>query len=277
MKLSRKLLVMALVLAFVFGAVNMVVANSHTTGPWYVNTGNYFGNVPYNLGLNAEILQQGNNDFATIDQDGVNFAHIGQGVDYQFAPPATGPSSGNAAMIDQTGWYGEAEVNQRGSDNLADIKQHKGSNNYAGVGQNGDLMVADIKQMMATDSFVRASQFGGEGSEVSIMQFGDLNRIRTTQQGDYHYGRVMQKNNSYFNYASLDQRGSDQTAYIYQKGEENGALVEQAGSDNWAKVDQDGDHNAATVDQNNAFGLSALIDQNGNDNTAAITQTGGGL
>ncbi|MEC9490290.1 MAG: hypothetical protein UMU04_05025 [Halanaerobiales bacterium] len=276
MKLRRKFLVMVLVLAFVFGAVNMVAADDHTSGPWYTDTSEYYGNVPY-FNVNAEILQLGNDDSATINQNGENYAHIGQGIDFQFDPARTGASSDNEALINQTGEMNEGEINQRGNDNSATVmqdgySQNSGDRNYAGVGQNGDDMYAFVYQD-ANDSFVRSSQYGGEGSSVFVMQKGDLNRIRTTQQGDDHFAAVFQAAGSYFNYAKLDQEGNDQTAFIYQGGDKNGALVEQAGSDNWAAVKQHGDHNEARVDQNNATGLSALAVQFGNGNDANITQT----
>ena len=276
MKLSKRILVMALVLTFVFGVVNMVAADDHTNGPWYTDTSNYYGNVPY-FNVNAEILQLGNNDSATINQDGENYAHIGQGIDFQFDPARTNPSSDNTALIDQTGEMNEGEINQRGTDNMAKVfqtgtSQNSGDRNYAGVGQNGDDMHAFIYQD-ANDSFVRASQYGGEGSEAYVMQKGDLNRIRTTQQGNDHLVAVFQAEGSFFNYAKVDQQGDDQSAFVYQGGDKNGALVEQAGSDNWAAVKQHGDHNEARVDQNNATGLSALAVQLGNGNDANITQT----
>lgn len=277
MKLSRKILVMALVLAFVFGVVNLAAADDHTSGPWYTDTSEYYGNVPY-FNVNAEILQLGNNDSATINQDGENYAHIGQGIDFQFETPRTNPpSSDNEALIDQTGEMNEGEINQRGSDNMAKVfqvgtSQNSGDRNYAGVGQNGDDMTAFVYQD-ANDSFVRASQYGGEGSEAYVMQKGDLNRIRTTQQGNDHLALVVQAEESFFNYTKLEQQGDDQTAFIYQGGDKNGALVEQAGSDNWAAVKQHGDRNESVTDQNNATGLSALTVQLGNDNDASITQT----
>jgi len=270
MRLSSKLMVMALALVFVFGMTSTVAAFPEDVGA-YIDTSEYFGNVPYEKGLNAEIVQLGNNDLADIFQSGENFAHIGQGID-QSLGGVTGDSEDNEAFIEQTGLWGEAEVNQRGELNEANISQ-SGDENYAGIGQNGDDMVADIAQN-AVDSFVRVSQFGGAGSMADITQYGDTNRIRTRQDGYEHSVYVTQEEGSYWNYARVDQTGSYQQADVSQAGEKNSALVEQAGWGNVASVDQQGELNEAIVDQNEASGFSASIMQDGDNNHGTITQTG---
>ena len=270
----RKALILGLALVFVLGM--SVGASAWWQGQdWHIETGEYFGNVPYELQFSegAEIIQRGDDDTAIINQDGLNRAHIGQGIDYQFNPPQTRASSNNMAIIDQDGFLNEGEVNQRGTENSADIEQY-GDFNYAGIGQNGHDMTADIYQN-AVDSFVRASQFGGEGSVADITQFGDTNRIRTRQNGDFHDVTVVQEEGSFWNYTNVEQIGYGQTADVYQSGEQNANLVEQAGGGNWAKVSQIGEFNEARVDQD-GFGLNALIDQDGNGNYGEINQTGGG-
>lgn len=263
----RKALILGLALVFVMGMTTMVAANNHLDGPWYVDTSVYTG---LGLEVNAEILQLGDEDLAEIEQHGYNHAFIGQG--YEFTLGDYGDSFQNEAFVKQDGQLNEAVVGQRGELNFADINQ-VGNDNYAGVGQDGDLMTANINQD-ANDSFVRASQFGGEGSEVLVDQFGHLNRVRTRQDGDDHFAQVYQAEVSDWNYANIEQSGVDQNAFIKQAGMDNGAYINQQGSWNFAKVDQDGNYNEAIIDQD-AYDLSGLITQKGNGNTGQITQTGG--
>ncbi len=272
MKLTKKLFVLGLALVFVLGISGITFAGGHLGGPWYVDTGEYF-DLPWVVDLNAEILQYGENNAAEIDQINHGFAHIGQGIDNHLG--AQSHSVGNIAAIDQDNEVekapNQAEINQQGDYNKALIDQ-QGLGNYAGVGQNGMNMFADLRQD-AIDSFIRVSQFGGSGSVAEVVQYGNLNRARASQDGDEHDVNIFQGEESYFNYAKVEQSGNDQEATIKQFGAENGAFVDQAGAYNWASVTQDGEMNEAEVYQDGTE-FTALIDQEGDSNSALITQSG---
>ena len=266
----RKALILGLALVFVLGMTTMVGA--HTNGPWYVDTSPYFN---LELDYNAEIMQLGNNDTAAIDQDGDHHAFIGQGIEITLPGEPVGASENSEAFVDQMGDNNMAVVGQRGMNNFSNIEQWR-EDNYAGVGQDGDDMIANIHQK-ATDSFVRVSQFGGAGSEADITQYGDLNRIRTRQQGNDHFVDVYQGWGTYFNYATVEQKGDGHDAYVTQGGGErlanrNGVLIDQDGEDNYASATQFGTLNAAVIEQD-AIGLSAVTFQDGDNNDANINQS----
>ena len=262
MKFLSRLLILAFAVVLVFGISSNVSAFPDFDAGWYVDTGEYFGHVPYEDDLNAEIVQLGDENVADLEQVGENFAHIGQGIDERLGGEE-GFSLNNDAFILQTGYLGEAEINQRGEANEALVWQIGDStSNYAGIGQNGDYMFADVFQE-GDDNFIRSSQFGGEGSDAYILQFGDLNRSRTIQQGNDHDVEIHQgyygefpyddpevRESADFNYTVVEQRGESHYAFVSQFGDQNATLIEQSGSDRSAETHQAGDLNEALVDQN---------------------------
>jgi len=280
MKFSNKLLVLSILLLFIFGISSTGVAFDNLDVDKSLETSDYIGNVPYEEGVNAEIIQLGNNDEAEIIQEGFNYAHVGQGIDESLGG-VLGFSQYNEADIIQDGYLNEGEVNQRGENNKSLVWQIEGSQfNYAGIGQHGDNMFADLFQV-GDHNFARSSQFGGEGSWAYVIQFGDYNYNRTIQKGynhdvEVHQGDYFGDETSDYNYSFVDQSGESQDAYVWQLGAENATNIEQDGSFNYAKTYQDGELNEALIDQN-ADGMSALITQIGDNNTGSITQTGGGM
>ncbi len=262
MRFSRRLLFLALAIVLVFGMTSTGAAFPDFDADWYIDTSEYFGDVPYKAGLNAEVVQLGDENVADVEQIGENYIHIGQGIDERLGG-VKGLSQDNHAFALQIGEQNEGEINQRGESNEALLWQIGDStSNYAGIGQDGNYMFADVFQE-GDDNFIRSSQFGGEGSESYILQFGNLNRSRTIQEGDNHSVEIHQgyygeppyddptvRETADFNYAFVDQRGESHSALVRQfDGEKNATLIEQAGSHRSAETYQGGDLNEALVNQ----------------------------
>ena len=183
-------------------------------------------------------------------------AEAGQCTAHSPAPnfPITSPSvDGRSAYITQIGDAHQAtveqsapdafvEIQQRGSNDSATVRQRGSGSDFALIRQTGDRNTSDVTQ-------------DGVGANVLYLgQYGSNNAITASQTATGAAG----------NGAILAQLGSNNTMTLAQNGD-----------DNLAKLIQNGDGNAMTATQN-GYGNRLAWTQNGNNlSDLAITQPGG--
>ena len=194
----------------------------------------------------AVITQVGDNQQATIDQQGLHAARIyQQGDDNQADIQQRGTN--NTAFISQVGHGNDNEVEVAGTENTALLVQEGDGMNLNLRVTEGQGRVVDIRQFGETHTV------GFFDSDGKILQSGDFNHLYVAQHGAYHTVTTLDGEDHIqdgdHNVIDIVQYGSDQTAAVGQFGMENRMDIRQEGAGHEATVAQRGDGNQASVTQ----------------------------
>lgn len=186
-------------------------------------------------------------------------------------------------IANQAAAFNEAQQDQNGTDNYADVVQQNGSDNYSSQLQEGDANVAYTLQNGTQLS--ASSEQRGAGNISTIEQNGLNSQATVMQDGSYNLATVYQEANGAEGHtATLSQIGNQNLAYveqidgivsvadIYQNGEGNSVDVTQQRTANHLGAEQIGDGNTALVEQ---FGnTTAYLSQTGTANAISLHQDG---
>jgi hypothetical protein len=240
---------------------------------------------------NARILQNGNENTASIVQDAVALAvnalieQVGNGNTAAIRQHIQTSSNGslrqtgnnNVATLDQEGVSDSGfQAVQTGSDNQLSVHQvgtvfggvgppnisQTGSDNSVTLNLEHLLGVGTQIEQVGSMNTVNSTVRDGDDIVNSIQQNGTGNTAVTNQVGGLAFGNSFTLHRSV-----ITQNGNNNLASLLQVGE-NDSLIKQVGNDNRATVAQTyigpGDPN------------TAYIKQIGNGFTANLTQTGAG-
>ncbi|TCD24598.1 hypothetical protein E0D86_05275 [Pseudomonas sp. IC_126] len=186
-------------------------------------------------------------------------------------------------IANQAAALNDAQQDQTGTDNYADVVQQIGSDNYSTQLQDGD---ANVSYTLQSGTLLSASsEQRGAGNISTIEQNGMNSQANVSQDGNYNLATVYQETNEEVGHTvTLSQIGSQNLAYveqidgaasvsdIYQNGEGNSIDVTQQMTANHLDAEQTGDGNTALVEQ---FGnTTAYISQTGTANAINFHQDG---
>ena len=187
-------------------------------------------------------------------------------------------------IANQAAALNNAQQDQSGTDNYADVVQQIGSENSSSQIQDGD---ANVSYTLQSGTLLSASsEQRGAGNISTIEQNGMNSRANVSQDGNYNLATVYQETNEEVGHAvTLSQIGSQNLAYveqidgaasvsdIYQNGEGNSVDVTQQMTANYLDAEQTGNGNTALVEQ---FGnATGYISQTGTANAIDFQQDGG--
>lgn len=238
----------------------------------------------------AIVLQRGDQNTSTIDQEGTNNqSYVEQGAN--FTPP-TGASStinqgknddasaNNKARVAQHGGVGsQTTINQDGGANEATVHQDDTDSDIyiTQAGNENKSLVHQLPFYASQNNYAEINQTGDENSSWAI-QDGNDNDLYATQSGSNNKADQEQLGDG--NYASVTQSSSGNKARQRQTGDSNSATAVQhattgPGVDNYVEQNQVGNGNIAFSDQDGDGGY-ARQDQIGDDNQAYIYQYAAG-
>mgnify|MGYP000495302878 CR=1 FL=1 len=268
------------------------------------------------IGNTSDIFQAGRNPGQP--NDGINYAEVFQdGSDDEAVITQIDQARSDEAYISQSATSTSyAEVFQSGdevggapdTDNVADISQANGSDNFSFVNQ-GDTTFFGGNVGGATNAFAQNIQ---DGSDLSsdIIQGGDASEAFVVQGASDNESLVIQGDfGGSGGLAFVGQAGTNGLSLVFQNsdlsqvfvaqisGDNNFSAVDQgfangagAGADgNFARVSQEGDNNSSEITQNlldvgggniadvlqeNGGNLSSII-QEGSTNSATVSQYDG--
>ena len=170
----------------------------------------------------AMVLQKGDLNSATIDQEGTNNqAYVDQ---FDFTPPTSATS-----IINQ------GKNNTASADNKARVRQHGGTGSTTTMNQDGDANEASAHQ-------------DDTGSTIDITQDGTANKSFVGQLPFYASGG---------NAATINQTGEYNQSWAWQNGDGNTLSATQSGSENKADQYQEGNGNTANLNQSGTNGKAS--------------------
>ena len=231
---------------------------------------------------NVVFNQEGNRNFAEIDQEDIN-GFVGIGPQHASLDQV---GHKNSSWMRQLNGRSAAYVVQNGNKNIADVYVEGGE-------QYSSAYIRSVGYR--NTALVSMDTLGNGAGEVVVVQAGGFDN--STDQyinGVYNVAEVMQEGEA--SNVDIEQAGNRNTALLSQTGDNNGAYIDQSLNRGLANVTQSGDNLVLTYDQSglraegtivqeginneilfSQFNGTSMIDQSGKFNYMSVSQTKGSL